>query len=303
MSSFALKLIAMFAMLCDHIAAVFGFAGWDLLPFYSEPLRIVGRIAYPIFALGTAVGWKCTRSRERYFTNLCLCAVCSQIPFSLAFYPSNTMHTISAGLPHRFQFLPMRFAAAVICIAVYWIVVCKKQMRPSLYAVSAACLLPTMLLKVGNLWILAEDLNVVYTLALGAALLWLTEEFCKKSRTASAFLWLSFAVGLAVIAYGIQADYGIGLTGILLVFGLYLTLERRLLQGFVTAVWGILLYAVLTWNGPYTAAVFAAAVLICFCSGKRGYNGAWAKKLFYIVYPVHLMLLGLCNVLLKCQIL
>ncbi len=54
-----LKLIAMLAMLCDH-------AGKLLLPQYRI-LRVIGRLALPIFAYMIAEGCLYTKNRARYF--------------------------------------------------------------------------------------------------------------------------------------------------------------------------------------------------------------------------------------------
>jgi len=68
-----LKIIAVVAMLIDHIGAYF-FP--DILAF-----RIIGRIAFPIFAFFIAEGWKHTRSRKKYFLILCIFAIVSQVPY------------------------------------------------------------------------------------------------------------------------------------------------------------------------------------------------------------------------------
>ena len=63
LSGNALKLIAAAAMVVDHAGLMF-FPG-NLLP------RILGRLAYPIFAFMIAEGSKYTRSRKKYFLQIC----------------------------------------------------------------------------------------------------------------------------------------------------------------------------------------------------------------------------------------
>ncbi len=73
LSANTLKLIAALAMLIDHM-------GMLLFPRY-EILRIIGRIAFPIFAFFIAEGCKYTRSRARYLLTLASCAAVFQIVF------------------------------------------------------------------------------------------------------------------------------------------------------------------------------------------------------------------------------
>ena len=72
LSGNALKLIAALSMTIDHIGVVFfPRTAW---------LRIVGRLAFPIFAFMIAEGCRYTRSRVRYFfTIFTLAAVCQGV--------------------------------------------------------------------------------------------------------------------------------------------------------------------------------------------------------------------------------
>lgn len=68
-----LKLFAMACMLCDHIGAVF-FPGviW---------LRIIGRLAFPIFAFELAEGFVLTRDRGKYILRMFLFGILAEYPF------------------------------------------------------------------------------------------------------------------------------------------------------------------------------------------------------------------------------
>ncbi|HZK24463.1 MAG TPA: TraX family protein [Oscillospiraceae bacterium] len=72
-----IKLIAITTMLIDHI----GFA------FFPEMaiLRLIGRIAFPLFALELARGRRRTRSIKKYLTRLLVLAILSQVPYMLFF--------------------------------------------------------------------------------------------------------------------------------------------------------------------------------------------------------------------------
>ena len=71
-----LKLLALITMTCDHIGvSLFPQVGW---------LRIVGRLALPIFAYMIAEGCHYTRNRRRYFLQLFALAIVCQIVYFIA---------------------------------------------------------------------------------------------------------------------------------------------------------------------------------------------------------------------------
>lgn len=73
MSAFMLRLIACIAMLSDHVGYYYG----------VELLRIIGRIAFPIFLYLIYNGYRHTSHRVGYALRLGIFALLSQIPFSL----------------------------------------------------------------------------------------------------------------------------------------------------------------------------------------------------------------------------
>ncbi len=83
-----LKLIAMLAMLCDH-------AGKMLFPQYPV-MRIIGRLAFPIYAYCIAVGCVYTRNPLKYLTRIVLLALISQPVYALAMgHASQSMYAVS----------------------------------------------------------------------------------------------------------------------------------------------------------------------------------------------------------------
>ena len=72
-----IKLIAIITMLIDHV-------GYAFFP-DMVILRIIGRIALPLFALELARGRRRTRSIEKYLARLLLLAILSQVPYMLFF--------------------------------------------------------------------------------------------------------------------------------------------------------------------------------------------------------------------------
>lgn len=75
LSGNALKIFAAVTMLIDHI-------GYILLPQY-QILRIIGRLAFPIFAFMIAEGCKYTKNKLRYLLTMLLFAAVCQIVYYL----------------------------------------------------------------------------------------------------------------------------------------------------------------------------------------------------------------------------
>lgn len=97
MSSFALHLLAMLLMLCDHLQLT-------LLP-ELPILRCIGRLAFPLFAFMAVEGYFHTRSLKKYLGRLLILALISEVPFNLlvsgsVFDPvhQNVIWTIILGL-------------------------------------------------------------------------------------------------------------------------------------------------------------------------------------------------------------
>lgn len=70
--------LAMLTMLIDHIGVV-----W--FP-EEDGLRIIGRIAFPLYAYAIVIGYFRTRNLNRYLIRMAILAGLSQIPFMLAFH-------------------------------------------------------------------------------------------------------------------------------------------------------------------------------------------------------------------------
>lgn len=68
-----MQIIAMLTMLIDHIGIVY---------FPGDPVwRMIGRLAFPLYAYGVILGLGRTRSRARYVRRLAIIAAAAQIPY------------------------------------------------------------------------------------------------------------------------------------------------------------------------------------------------------------------------------
>lgn len=100
LSGNGLKIIALLTMFLDHIGAVLIVSGWR-----NQVLRMVGRVAFPIFAFLLVEGFLHTRDVKRYGLRLLAFGFLSEIPFDLALFHTpfemshqNVFFTLFLGL-------------------------------------------------------------------------------------------------------------------------------------------------------------------------------------------------------------
>lgn len=104
MNSFVLKIIAVLSMVIDHVGAIF-------FPQYVI-FRVVGRIAFPIFAYTLVEGFMYTHDLRKYIFRMSILALISEIPFDLAnfgkileFSHQNVFFTLTLGLVMLYFFI------------------------------------------------------------------------------------------------------------------------------------------------------------------------------------------------------
>ena len=116
-----LKWIAVLTMVIDHVGAI-------LFPDQIW-MRVIGRVAFPVYAYCLAEGFRYTSDYRRYLGRLALFAILSEIPFDLAFCGvpfsfahQNVFFTLTLGLillwvleRFREQLLLCAGAFAVLC--------------------------------------------------------------------------------------------------------------------------------------------------------------------------------------------
>ncbi|SFA77241.1 TraX protein [Acetitomaculum ruminis DSM 5522] len=121
-SSFTLKVIAILAMLTDHIGRIFQLE----YPVFN----IIGRISFPIFAFLLVIGASHTFDIKKYKLRILIFALISEIPFDMALYgeifhfsSQNVMFTLFIGL-YMIEELEKNSSiyikAVIIIIALLW---------------------------------------------------------------------------------------------------------------------------------------------------------------------------------------
>lgn len=121
MSAFVIKLVACFCMLVDHSAFVFEDQLTALSPWLYIGCRMVGRLAFPLFAMGIAEGVTHTRSSTKYIGRMILFALLSQLPFSLMIgtrIPSVTVDSLGVSLPLYTSLSVMVTLTLGLCVCV-----------------------------------------------------------------------------------------------------------------------------------------------------------------------------------------
>ena len=96
MNSFQIRLVAMVTMMIDHV-------GYLFFPSIIA-FRIVGRIAFILFAFLTAEGICHTKNKNTYIIRLLICGLISEIPYNLMLtsqlsfsYAQNVCFTLALG--------------------------------------------------------------------------------------------------------------------------------------------------------------------------------------------------------------
>ena len=105
-----LKIFAIVCMTLDHIgAALFPQAVW---------LRVIGRLAFPIFSYGIAEGCRYTRNKRRYFGGVFLCgAVCALALLPFGGFYGNALITMSMSILLVYALQKWENSGEVCCLA------------------------------------------------------------------------------------------------------------------------------------------------------------------------------------------
>ncbi len=283
MTVFALKILAMASMICDHL-------GWFLyLDGHIDyglctAMRSFGRLAFPIFAFLIANGYRHSRDRAKYLTRLCAFALVSQLPFVMVFTAGNYYAPLYGGL--SFSAPAPGYISLAVLLGILWY----KYLRADMSALlpTAALLLGLCTLKLGGFYLLRPDMNVFYTLAFSLAAICVLDRFRHGARPISRDFALAAALLAALVLIWDRADYGIN--GILLIVLLHLFEGSRFRQAAMLLIWCLLQYPPGSANTGYFICAALSLLPVLLYNGLAGKN---MKTAFYLVYPLHLSALAI----------
>ena len=221
MTSFGLKLFAMFSMIFDHIGLMF-MQNNDSL--YSV-FRMIGRLAFPIFAFQLAIGYYHSKNKEKHIVRMLIFAFLSQLPYW--FY----IQTAIPGYKH--------------CLNIGF----------------------TFLLALLGMYIIDNLDNLIYKiLAL---------------------------IGVLILSSILPVDYGI--VGVILCISFYIFRNHTYLN--LISAGGIIALKVIIEQDLMKYAMVYALLPIYLYNGKKGFDNKFAKYLFYIFYPAHLLLFAVIKLI------
>lgn len=305
-SGSTIKIIAVVAMLIDHIAAVIlmrqifakGFLDLtesgnmdDIVVWLMENgalyygyqiMRYIGRLGFPIFCFLLVEGFQRTRDVRKYALRLAAFALISEIPFDLAtcgkvFYTGyqNVYFTLLFGLlalccmDYVSKHELSKAVRIIFCVA--------GVLAPDVYIMTLAY--DTIKGKPGT-FLLTNLLGVLVT---GAVLLIYGK--VKGGQKAQLFCAeLSVLVLWMCVADLVETDYA-GM-GVLTIGVMYLCRKRKVIAMLAGCI-------VLTIMSVSEITAFFTLIPIALYNGSRGLK---MKYFFYIFYPAHLALLYLISV-------
>lgn len=302
-----LKLIAIITMLIDHTAAtildrtmasrgmnsLFG-DHMTAIQYANIAMRLIGRIAFPIFCFLLVEGFIHTRSKWKYTLRLAIFALISEIPFNLAFQGKffdksyqNVFFTLTIGMlvMTGFWFVKEKLAdkkwlllpaiggiIAVSVVASYAINRTVTNLSAMITAYGS-----------GNAVSLNRTVGIITFSIIGlvAILVYLLTRRKSVEMANVRFAELLILVAGMVLATLLHTDYSaFGILTVAVVYGLRRSRVKAVLGACIT----------LSVMSLVEITAFIALIPVALYNGQRGLK---LRYVFYIFYPAHLLILYL----------
>ncbi len=313
----SIKIIAIVAMLIDHIAAALitrvlidnglgtldatdptAYASWmsqnGALYGLMMVMRCIGRLGFPIFCFLLVEGFQKTSNRLKYAMRLALFALISEIPFDLAisgtwleFGYQNVFFTLLLGMLAIWgiYFVTEAKPAKPLIIASYVVGI----LAPSAYVayeihgsiVEVVAVVSDMIGEAVTMP--ASTFYVMWAVFAAIILIFFTIFRIKagEEKAWKVFGSMSVIAIAMILATVLKTDYAGG--GVLTIAVMYLFRKKRVLSAAAGCI-------VLTIMSSIEAFAFLTLIPIAKYNGKRGLK---MKYFFYAFYPGHLLIIWL----------
>ena len=282
MSVFAIKLLALVTMVIDHSA--YYLYGSSLISYgLYFAMRIIGRIAFPLYAFLLVNGFEKTSDRGKYLSRLVLFAAVSQLPFTLVFSYENYSLSAVSGFAFLWPWYVIIPAAFAVCAVWYFCV----RRDVSVLGLAAAFAFAVVQLSAGGVCLLDFETNVFYTLAVSLAGMAVLAMLGNRPVNYGRALLCLAAFVVCALCILPHSDYG--WYGFALMMLLYLARHSKPMQAAVLLLWSYAEYVVYIHSWAFFAAAALAVIPVLLYNGRRGRP---VKMFFYMIYPLHLAVLG-----------
>jgi hypothetical protein len=184
------------------------------------------------------------------------------------------------------------FVIAILLL--YWYL-SEKTFSITLFSFLIFLIVPEFSFKWNGIWLSSGgEMNVFYTLTVALVTIKQIKQIQAAKPLKSA---LSIVLIILLNIYiCTRSDYGI--YGVLLILFISLT-NRRLIKLLIIAVWSFIFYGVIIGNVYNTIFSMVSVIPLYLYNEKRGLQ---LKYIFYSFYPIHLLILGLINILYRFDI-
>ena len=306
-SGSTLKLIALITMVIDHVGAsvIDRLMDQDIAWKGTYDLcRSIGRIAFPIYCFLLVEGFLQTRSVARYARNLFLFALISEIPFNLALYgkwfqvdPSNGILHLFEGTHQNVFFtlllgLLMLAAIRLLWSKEGWKIGFRFLFYPAAFLTGAFLVYLVSSSEFGKLLSLTKYSVKFYLIAVIAGSVAVVIAGIAGIRATwdqKISLALSALVVMAFFAVAMYFVVDYNGWGILVILAMY-ALRGQRTAAFSTGCILLISMKAFEWSAMF------GTPFVALYNGKRGLN---VKYFFYLIYPLHFVILYLVCILLK----
>lgn len=287
LDEFWIRILALLTMTCDHVGYFLtsmgyfadGSAGYNT----GVVLRIIGRMAFPLFALMLAEGMRKSKNRERY-----LCRLAGL--WALVFIVQSIL--VLSKSPYAIN--QAQAFTDLICCALFVYLLERKDWTRLLAALPLAWILISYAADVSETYASVHSLTSTWSAFIPAYVraqyslygLLTFLGFYYAYPFADFFIKRSLQFSSASLEEYRQGKEYRSLVNLVGITSFFLI--------------NILFWAIAYFRGdldPYSMgvqsySVLAVFLLVCY-NGKRGYDGKWFRYFEYSYYPVHLCIIAL----------